>query len=96
MPVKQVNPQRCKGLGANLLRLGEKTLSPERKTAAMLIYLALAGPTSPSRAALAEFRRGDRPQPPFTGALGFVDAGNERTPAYNRKASSRTASWRPW
>ena len=43
--------RRYEVLGTNLLHLGDNTFSPERKTAATLVYLALEGPTLRSRLA---------------------------------------------
>jgi DNA-binding SARP family transcriptional activator len=47
----QVSAQRYRVLGANLLQLQDRTLTPERKTAAVLTYLALEGPTTRSKLA---------------------------------------------
>lgn len=47
----RVSAQRYRVLGANLLQLRDMTLTPERKTAAVLAYLALEGPTTRSKLA---------------------------------------------
>lgn len=38
-------------LGKNVIRVGDKSFAPERRTAALLAYLSLEGPTSRSRLA---------------------------------------------
>ena len=46
-----MNPGQYGVLGTNLLRSGQKTFAPERKTAAILGYLALEGPPPGSKLA---------------------------------------------